>query len=211
MTTTIDKDGCLIVNKTNRQMFGNIRQLIVVPQSMVPGLLHSLHINLNHPTKDQLLKLVTTRFHILNIARQCEKVIEACTICTSMKSIPREIHEFKSNIVPDHPRKSFTVNVIREAGKFILAAVCNFSGYLTTTIIPSEKSSDLCDGIVTTVSPFMSSSLSKIRVDMAPGFSKLSKEQETLSCLGIELDLGDEKNKNPCAVVDERIRELRKA
>ena len=97
-----------------------------------------------------------------------------CTICVAIKTIPEEIYQFKANEVPSHPGKSFTVDVVKEASKLVLTAVCNFSGYLSTTFIPSEKTEDLHDGIISTITPFMSTSLSRIRVDRAPGFNKLA-------------------------------------
>ena len=57
----------------------------------------------------------------------------------------------------------------------------------------------------------MSSSLSKVRVDRAPGFTALKNKAATLEQLNIELDLGDSKNKNALAIVDKKIQELRKA
>ena len=46
--------------------------------------------------------------------------------------------------------------------------------------IESEKETDLRDGIVKTVTPFMASSLSRVRVDRAPGFAALKTKAATL-------------------------------
>ena len=59
--TTIDKDGCLVVIKRNKKSLVT-RTLLVMPDSVSLGLLYSLHINLYHPTKDQLFQAVGTRF-----------------------------------------------------------------------------------------------------------------------------------------------------
>ena len=203
--TAINNDGCLVVNKTLCEFLGVKKQLIVVPEAFAIGLLHSLHIIFNHPTRDQLQKVVNTRFYILDIKNRCKKVTESCNLCVSLETIPKEIHDFKSNPVPDHPGQSFTMDVLKEAGKLVLAAVCNFSGYLSTSIIPSEKEADLRNGIISTVTPFMSSSLSRIRVDRAPGFNKLAKDKAALAELGIDLEQGEVKNKNACAIIDERM------
>ena len=45
-------------------------------------------------------------------------------------------------------------------------------------------------------------------MDQAPGFKKLSKQNSDLSDLGIDLQLGDAKNKNSLALVDRKMREL---
>ena len=130
--TTVAKDGVIVVIKRNRQTLVT-RELVVVPDSMSMGLLYSLHLNLNHPSNDQLHKAIDTRFFISDIANKCKTITEECTPCTSIKSIPMEVYEYKQNVVPDHPGKSFTVDVMKECKKAVVVAADNFSGYITTT------------------------------------------------------------------------------
>ena len=121
----------------------------------------------------QLHQAVDTRFFIQDLTRLCKDVTESCTPCTSVKSIPKEIHEYDSNEVPEHPGLAFTVDVMKEAKKLVLVAVDNFSSYVTTTFISSEKEPDLRDGITAAITPFMASSVSRIRVDNWPTRSKI--------------------------------------
>ena len=93
----------------------------------------------------------------------------------------------------------------------VLVAVDNFSAYMSTTFIKSEKEKDLRDGILSAVTPFMASSLSKIRVDRAPGFTKMSTQKKTLDDLGIDIEHGNAKNKISLAIADLKIKELRQA
>ena len=165
--TTIDKHGCLVVVKRNKNTLVT-RELVIIPNKMSVGLLYSLHINLKHPTKDQLQKAVETRFYISNIANKCQEVSDACTLCVSSKPIPMEVYDYKPNVVPDHPGMSFSVDIMKECSKIVVVAADNFSGSISTSFIESEKETDLRDGIVKTVTPFMSSSLSRVRVDRAP-------------------------------------------
>jgi hypothetical protein len=46
---TLSRDGLIVVNK--RDPFAQKRQLIVIPNHVVPGLLTALHLRLQHPTK----------------------------------------------------------------------------------------------------------------------------------------------------------------
>ena len=57
----------------------------------------------------------------------------------------------------------------------------------------------------------MASSLNRIRVDRAPGFGKLANQKQALAAIGIDIELGDAKNKNAIAIVDQKIKELRSA
>ena len=159
------------------------RELVIIPNKMSVGLLYSLHINLKHPTKDQLQKAVETRFYISNIANKCQEVSDACTLCVSSKPIPIEVYDYKPNVVPDHPGMSFSVDIMKECSKMVVVAADNFSGFISTSFIESEKETDLRDGIVKTVTPFMSSSLSRVRVDRAPGFAALKNKAATLEQL----------------------------
>ena len=109
--------------------------------------------------------------------------------------------------MPDHPGEAFTIDVLKMNKKNILVAVENFSGFISTTFVRSENSSDLLDGILVTTSPFRSSITTNIRVDQAPGFRSLSKQQ-SLQDLNISLELGEAKNKNAVALVDKKIKEL---
>ena len=93
----------------------------------------------------------------------------------------------------------------------VVVAADNFSGFISTAFTTSEKEVDLRDAIMKTVCPFMASSLSRVRVDRAPGFVKLSTMTESLSDLGIDMELGECKNKNALSIVDQKIKELRSA
>ena len=210
MQTSIDKDDCIVVTKRNKQNLVT-RTLMVVPNSMSVGLLYSLHVNLDHPLQHQLLQIADSRFFIQDLANKCKTIVDSCTLCTSSKPIPKEVHDYKANIVPDHPGKSFTVDVLRDCSKFVMVAVDNFSGYIATTFIPGESAEQLRNGIIRTVTPFMASSINRIRVDRAPGFGKLANQTKTLQSIGIDIELGDAKNKNAVAIVDQKIKELRGA
>ena len=202
---SIAKDGCIIVN--NRDKHFNTREQIVIPDKISTGLIYALHLNLNHPSPFQLSKILDTRFFILDKEKKIREVIDSCALCQSVLKIPREIENFKPNEMPDHPGQAFTIDVLKMNKKNILVAVENFSGYISTTFVRSENSSDLLEGIIATTSPFRSSITTNIRVDQAPGFRSLSKHS-SLQDLNISLELGEAKNKNAVAIVDKKIKEL---
>ena len=210
VTTSVDRLGCIIVTKQNRTNLVR-RELVAVPNSISMGILYSLHVNLDHPPTDQLYQVVDTRFFMQDLLNKCKEINSSCTLCTSVEPIPDEIHQFSHNTVPDHPGESFTIDVMRENKKLVLVAVDNFSAYVATTFIASEKEEDLRDGVLSTVTPFMANSLTKIRVDRAPGFTKMAGQKEVLQRLGIDMELGHAKNKNSLAMVDQKIKELRMA
>ena len=203
---TIAKDGCIVVIKQNRRFVKN--ELIVIPENISMGLLYGMHINLNHPTSYQLNRVMDTKFFILDKDRKIRKLVKDCTLCQSVAKIPTEIHQFQPNQIPNHPGKAFTIDILRFASKLIVVSTENFSGWISTQFIDSEKHDQLLEGIIQTVTPYKASSLSRIRVDQAPGFRKLFKQNSDLTDLGIDLELGEAKNKNALALVDRKMREL---
>ena len=103
------------------------------------------------------------------------------------------------------------MDVLRDCSKCVLVAVDNFSGYIATTFISGESAEQLRNGIIRTITPFMASSINRIRVDRAPGFGKLANQTKTLQSLGIDIELGDAKNRNAVSIVDQKMKELRMA
>ena len=75
--------------------------------------------------------------------------------------------------MPDHPGQAFTVDILKACGKKILVATDNFSGFISTTFVPSEKQEALNDGVIMAVTPFKAATLAKIRVDTGHQVSKL--------------------------------------
>ena len=191
-----------------RDQFMNNKELIVIPDEISWGLIYAMHINLNHPSPYQLARILDTKFFILDKDAKVKQVTDSCTLCCSISKIPQEIESFKSNEMPSHPGHSFTIDIIKMNKKNIMVTVENFSGFLSTAIIKSEKSDDLLDGILVTTSPFRSSLTTNIRVDQAPGFRSLSKNTNSLSDLNISLELGHAKNKNSLALADKKMKEL---
>ena len=165
---TIAKDGCIVVIKESRKFIKN--ELVVIPENISMGLLYGMHQNLNHPSCFQLCRVVDTKFFILGKEQKIRKLTEDCTLCQSVAKIPKEILDFEPNQAPNHPGRSFTMDVLRFAKKLIVVSVENFSGWISTEFIQSETHEQLLEGIIKTVTPFKASNLAKIRVDHAPGF-----------------------------------------
>ena len=203
---TIAKDGCIVVTKQSRKFIRS--ELVVIPEHLSMGILYGMHINLNHPTHWQLSRVIDTKFFILEKDKKIRQLVKQCTLCQSVAKIPKEIHEFEPNQIPDHPGKEFTVDVLRFGGKCIVVAIENFSGWVSTQIISSESGDHLLEGIIQTVTPYKASNLALIRVDQAPGFRKIFRQKSDLSDLGIDIQLGEAKNKNALALVDRKMKEL---
>ena len=87
---TIGKDGLLVVSQT--VPFLPTRELIVVPQHVLPGILTSLHLHFNHPSTSQLQKIFYRAFFALNADTAISSVFSSCTHCQSLLTLPKELH-----------------------------------------------------------------------------------------------------------------------
>lgn len=203
----IGRDGLLVKRQTTP--FLPTRDLIVVPQSLLKGLLTSIHIRFDHPVASQLEKLVTRNFYGLKLHDTALSVVAACSRCQSLKTLPNELHVQSGTTPPRHPLGTFAIDVLRRHKQFILILRDTFSSFTVTQFIESEQHDDIREGIIMLISNLRPSIQSpvKIRVDTAPGLQSL-KQDAVLSKLNIQLDFGRIKNPNKNPVAEKCVREL---
>jgi len=206
--TKISKDGVLYVNKITNKLVSYDR--IIIPRSFGYGFLLAMHYNLDCPTVHQLERNFSRAFFTLDLNKIIKHISDNCTKCISLKKIPKMIDCFTPNDVPKGPGFNFTIDVLKIDKKLVMVSVENFSGFVITAFVASESAADLETGIFSTILPFKSGNSTHIRVDQAPGFAKLHKssKQSNLQSVGIQISLGEQKNKNAVAIVDQKIKEL---
>ena len=76
---TISRDGLLVVKR--KQPFASAIDAIVVPRSVLEGLLTALHIRLSHPSRHQLQLVVQRHFFALDMTDSITRVTAACHTC----------------------------------------------------------------------------------------------------------------------------------
>ena len=86
---SIDNTGLIIVKKSDP--FVHHRDLIVVPEEILPGLLTAIHIQFCHATKHQLAKLFDRHFYAISSSKAIETVVESCQQCSSLKKTQQGI------------------------------------------------------------------------------------------------------------------------
>jgi hypothetical protein len=203
----ISKDGLLTVPHT--EPFMPPKDLIVVPQTVLSGLITSLHISLNHPTVGQLTKVFNRDYYAIRSAPTVKSVWENCSTCQALRKIPKELHTQSSTDYPLSPTTSFAADVIRRYKQKILLLRDTFSSFTITKIIPNEDHITLKTTLIQMISSVRSNPNSEVivRADNAPGFLPLKNDTD-LNKLGICLDLGRVKNKNKNPVAEKGILEL---
>ena len=203
----IAADGLLVVR--DHQPFQPPRERLVVPRSVLEGLLTALHIRFSHPSKYQMKRLFSRYFFALDVDKAIDLVSSSCHLCESVKSIPKHFQPQSSEDAPQSIGISFAADVARRHRQLILVLRETVSSYTLTTLIKSEKHEDLRNGLIVLCSQLRSlhDGGVSVRVDPAPGFCALATDPILLSH-GITLEIGRVKNPNKNPVAERAIEEL---
>ena len=111
-------DGLLIVHEV--RPLAPVRQRIVVPRSIVDGLLTAMHIKLSHPSKDQLKKVFNRAFYALDLDRIVDEIVTGCHQCAAMKKIPSNFSQQSTADPPEGIGIKFSADVIKRERQKIL-------------------------------------------------------------------------------------------
>ena len=79
--TSISRGGLVVVKKD--EPFCPSRECIVIPRSIIDGLLTALHIKLNHPSRHQLEQVVLRYFYALDFDQALDQCSQTCHTCAS--------------------------------------------------------------------------------------------------------------------------------
>ena len=207
----VSADG--LVTVTTSDIHGNSYDAISVPTRFFPGLIHALHLKLDHPSKSQLQRLVARHFYSPGQVRIIDEVAESCVICSSLKTLPKEIFT-ESTAKNETFGAAFSADVIKKDSQLILVCREKLSQFTASRIIPDESADSLRDNIVSSVLEFLPDSGTTIQVDCATGFQKLASEcsidGNILKKFGISIDLGRSHNVNKNPVAENCVKEFLK-
>ena len=179
--------------------------MIFCPKEICSGLVLALHLNFNHASKSQLKKLFDRYFYATGSSNHIEQVVDNCSLCNSIKKVPRELFS-QSTSVTTTPGKKLCADVMRRFGQKGLVVRDALTSFTSASFAKDETALELRAALIVTCLPMQFNS-SVIKVDCAPALRSLQNCPH-LKSLGIEISLGDEKNPNKNAVADKAIQEL---
>ena len=160
---SISTSGLLVVRKPD--LYQHMRELIVVPKDILPGILHALHLYFSHCTETQLIQLFNRHFYCVGSEPIIKLVTENCHQCASMKKVPAELFEQTSITRPTTIGQHFSADVIKRKGQAIFSLRDIHSAYTTATIVPDETGPSLRSALFSCSSYLIPSC--NIRVDNA--------------------------------------------
>ncbi|CAC5376647.1 unnamed protein product [Mytilus coruscus] len=201
---SIAKDGLLVVRRCDPLAPPN--KLIIVPRSVLNGLVTALHIKLDHPSKHQLNLVLKRHFYAIEMQKAVEQASDSCHTCASLKRFPKNVLEQSSEDPPDLVGISFVADVLKRNRQLILVVRETVTSYTSTCFIQDEKLGSLRDGLIHLLIPLkpLNGPSVVIRVDPAPGFRPLCNDSY-LKQLNISIEIGRVKNQNKNPVGDKAI------
>lgn len=204
---SIAKDGLMVVKRTDP--LHPTRECIIVPRSVLDGLLTSLHLKLDHPTAHQLKTVVHRSFYALDMDKAIEHVSLSCHQCSALRSTPATIVQQDSSDPPETVGSSFAADIIKRERQLIFVVRECVTSFTATMLVTDERAQTLRDGILQLCAELhpLDGPFAVIRTDPAPGFVALCND-ELLNRHRISIEVGRVKNKNKNPVAEKAIREL---
>ena len=83
---TVERDGLLVV--PSEKPFESASGLIIVPRQILPGLLTSMHLQMSHPSQNQLKCMFKRYFHALDADHHIRVTTESCHQCAALQPCP---------------------------------------------------------------------------------------------------------------------------
>ena len=197
--TLIARDGILVVKSNDLY---SVRERIVVPRSVINGLLTALHLRLNHPKIGQLKAVCNRYFFALDMDKCIDITTKTCHPCESMKEMPHTLIEQSTSDPPAVVGSQFAADVINRERQSILVVREYVTSFTSTTILPNEQHQSLREGLIVSTLNLrpMDGPFAVIRTDPAPGFQALQKDDLLEKCrLSVEVGRKKNVNKNPVA------------
>jgi len=203
----LSSDGLLVVQHCDA--LAPSREAIVIPEDVLPGLLAALHLRLNHPSLNELSRVVKRYFWAINMDRALELTSQSCHLCASLRKVPKSLIPESSSSPPESVGCNFAADIMNRERQKILVVREYVSSLTRAAILPSEKHEDIRTAIVSLINDIvpLEGPHAVVRTDNAPGFQSLANDQ-FLESNRIHIDLGRVKNKNRNPVAERAIQEL---
>ena len=144
--TTIAKDGLLVV-KLNEPL-APTRERMVFPRQVLEGLLTALHIQLSHPSSNQLKDVTKRYLYPLDIYKAIDRVTQACHQCAALRQTQKACEEQSTSLPPDAVGVAFAADDIKRSQQLILVLRECVTSFTATTLIEDERHTTLRDAII---------------------------------------------------------------
>ena len=205
----ISREGTLVVRQV--EPFLPQSERIVVPQSVIHGILTALHIFTSHPTASQLMKVFNRSFFALKLENAAKEVCDHCHHCSSLQDIPKSLQEQSSEPAAEFISQTCATDVIKRNSQLILVLRECVSSYTKSQLIARETAKCISESLVMLINDIRPSGMTKmiVRADPHPSHRSLfNSEDSILVKHNVQLELGRVHNINHNPVAEKAAREL---
>ena len=96
---SIARDGRLVVRRNDPLVPST--ELIIVPRSVLHGLVTALHIKLDHLSRHQLELMMKRHFYTIDLTKAIERTYNSCHTCLSLQKFPDSLVKQTSEDPPE--------------------------------------------------------------------------------------------------------------
>ncbi len=203
----VAKDGLLIVRR--HTPLAASTDCIIVPRTILDGLLTSLHIKLDHPATLQLKTVVQRYFYALDMDAAIQRVSWSCHQCAALRKTPVFVSDQSTCDPPEVVGAAFAADVFRRDRQLILVVRECVTSFTLSCLIDDKRKETLrdtltrlCVGLCPLDGPF-----AVVRTDPAPAFAALAGD-EGLAAHRLVVEVGNAKNINKNPVAEKAIQEI---
>ena len=174
IVATIAKDGLLFVK--HNESLTPTREFIAVSRRVLERLLTALHIQLSHPSSNQLKAVTKHYLYALDIDKAIDQVTQACRQCAALRQTLKALKERSTSLPPEAIGISFASDVIKQSRQFILVLCECVTSFTATALLEDEQHHTLCDAIIRLCVQMrpLDGPPAVIYTDAAPGFQALT-------------------------------------
>ena len=170
---TIASDGLLVVKRD--EPLEPTRQCIIIPRQVLDGVLTAIHLQLSHPTGNQLKKVMSRYFYALDLDKAIYRVTDGCHTCAALKHAPHTIKEQSTSDSPPIVGVTFAADILKRNRQLILVVRECVTSYTAALHVEDEKHNTLRDTLIRLcieIRP-LDGPHAVIRTDPAPAFKSL--------------------------------------
>ena len=172
----IARDGMLVVRN---DPLVHSTELIIVPRSVLHGLVTALNIKLDHPSRHQLELVMKRHFYALDLTKTIERTYNLCHKCLSLQKFPDSLVKQTPEDPPESIGVSFAADILKRDRQLILLLCKTITSYTAACIVSYEKQTTLKEAsacLATELHP-LDGPPAVISVDPALGFMALRNDE----------------------------------
>ena len=130
---SVARDGMLVVCRNDPLVPS--AELIIVPRSVLHGVVTALHIKLDHLSRHQLELVMKRHFYALNLTKAIKRTYNSCHTCLSLQKFPDSLVKQTSEDPPECIGVSFAADILKRDCQLILLLRKTVTSYTAACIV----------------------------------------------------------------------------